>query len=471
MPHTSVRLLAGLSLILNASRERKAIEVPRTEAEADGIALNEGLLARSRNDRQCTQVAPGNGSPKSSIAKMHGNAHMAAQPIDERACSVGQMKILHGPVNVGNQPWVLSRAERRLGASSDLVIRSQTWLKYPADRVLSSEGARFIEVAMRSMAYGLRSQWQYDVLHFYFGQTFLSPGFPLSKPGLPFSKNAGLNNFLNRLTTIDLHVARLLGKKLFMTLQGCDVRLAQEGNRRNEWTMCAHGRCAMYQRCVDALDARRHFLISHILPLFDRVLYLNPEHGHLVPDGTFLPYASAEIDKFKLHLPASQGRPRIVHAPTDTGIKGTPMILEALKQLQSKYDFELILVENMPHSEALELYRSASVAIDQVLGGWYGGFAVEMMAMGKPVACYIRDIDMKFIPEAMRRELPVFNIRPGHLVEDIAAILEQRSGWETRGRESRKFVERWHNPDLIAKAMVEAYVRPDSKFELDPDRP
>jgi hypothetical protein len=395
---------------------------------------------------------------------------MAAQPIDERVCSVGQMKILHGPVNVGNQPWVLSRAERRLGASSDLITRNQTWLKYPADRVLSPEGAGFVEVAMRSMAYGLRSQWRYDVLHFYFGQTFLSPGFPLSNHRLLFSKNAKLNNFLNYLTTVDLHVARLLGKKLFMTLQGCDVRLAEEGNRRNEWTMCAPGHCTMYQWCVDALDNRRRFLINHLLPLFDQVFYLNPELGHMVPNGTFLPYASAELDKHKLHLPASHGRPRIVHAPTDTGIKGTPMILEALKQLRSTYDFELILVENKPHSEALELYQSASIAIDQVLGGWYGGFAVEIMAMGKPVACYVRDIDMKFIPEAMRRELPVFNIRPGHLVEDIAVILERRSEWEVRGRESRKFVERWHNPDLIAKAMLEAYAKPDSKFELDPDR-
>src|SRR5690242_12511572 len=97
------------------------------------------------------------------------------------------MRILHGPVNVGNQPWVLSRAERRLGASSDLVTRSETWLKYPADLVLSQEGAPFLEVAARSIAYGLRHQWQYDVLHFYFGQTYFSPGFSISK-------NATLNN-------------------------------------------------------------------------------------------------------------------------------------------------------------------------------------------------------------------------------------------------------------------------------------
>lgn len=165
------------------------------------------------------------------------------------------MKVLHGPVNVGNQPWVLSRAERRLGVSSDVTTRSHTWLKYPADRVLAREGAGSAETAVRSVAYGLGRQWRYDVLHFYFGQTFLAPGFPLSA-------NATLNELFSRLTTLDLHAARLLGKKLFMTLQGCDARLAKEGNIRNEWTMCASNGCEMYQKCVTSLDQRRHYLID-----------------------------------------------------------------------------------------------------------------------------------------------------------------------------------------------------------------
>jgi len=372
------------------------------------------------------------------------------------------MKILHGPVNIGNQPWVLSRAERRLGASSDLTTRSETWLKYPADLILSPEGARSTEIAMRSVLYGLRKQWSYDVLHFYFGQTFLSPGFPLFN-------NSVLNAAFNHLTTIDLHLARLLGTKLFMTLQGCDARLAGEGNKRNDWTMCAPEHCEIYQRCINGLDDRRRQLIDEILPLFDRVFYLNPELGHMVPNGQFLPYSSVEIDKFEIAPPSDRGRPKILHAPSDGRIKGTSMILDALKQLQSRYDFELILVEKKTHEEALSLYQSADLAIDQVLAGWYGGFAVETMAMGKPVACYIRESDMKFVPEAMGREMPIFRLDPGNLVEDIAAILDRRSEWESRGRDSRKYVERWHNPELIAKAMLEAYARPDSKFKLNSD--
>jgi glycosyltransferase involved in cell wall biosynthesis len=371
------------------------------------------------------------------------------------------MKVLHGPVNVGNQPWALSRAERRLGIASDLVVRSGTWLNYPADKTLSRDGSSFLEIAVRSVLFGLGVPWKYDVLHFYFGQTFLSPG-------RSFLKSPLLSRIYDYFSTVDLRVARLFGRKRFMTLQGCDARLAGEGNLRNDWTMCATGRCSLYQTCIEALDARRRHMISEVLPFFDRVFYLNPELGHVVPKGQFLPYASVEIEKFCVRLPSPEGRPTIVHAPSDGSIKGTPMILGALEQLKARYDFDLVLVEKKTHEEALAVYRSADIAIDQVLAGWYGGFAVEMMAMGKPVACYIREQDMKFVPQAMRDDLPILRINPGRLVDDLAAILERRAEWQDAGKRSRRYVERWHNPDHIAKAMLDAYRSSDSAFVLTP---
>lgn len=374
------------------------------------------------------------------------------------------MKILHGPINVGNQPWALSRAERRRGTASDLVVRSATWFEYPADRTLYDDSAGNFDKVFRSALFGLVALIRYDVLHYYFGTTFLHPGLALAKTGF-------INRTLHRLAVIDLQIAKSLGKKRFMTLQGCDVRLAGEGNKRNEWTMCAHGRCSAYQTCADLLDERRRHLISEVLPLFDRVFYLNPELGHVVPSGQFLPYANVEIEKFAPQFPSNEGRPRIVHAPSDGSIKGTPMILGALEQLKTRYDFDLILVEKKTQEEALALYRPADIAIDQVLAGWYGGFAVEMMAMGKPVACYIREQDMKFVPKAMRDDMPILRINPSRLVEDLAAILERRAEWQEVGKRSRRYVERWHNPDTIAIAMLAAYRSPDSLFDLNPDSP
>lgn len=40
------------------------------------------------------------------------------------------MKVLHAPVNVGNQPWILSRHERLLGIESDLVLNYNAQFVY-----------------------------------------------------------------------------------------------------------------------------------------------------------------------------------------------------------------------------------------------------------------------------------------------------------------------------------------------------
>jgi hypothetical protein len=76
---------------------------------------------------------------------------------------------------------------------------------------------------------------------------------------------------------------------------------------------------------------------------------------------------------------------------------------------------------------------------------------------------------MKFVPEVMRIDLPIFKINPGSLVDDIAAILDRRAEWPGRGRMLRNCVERWHNPDTVAKAMLAAYRTPDDMLELNPD--
>jgi hypothetical protein len=377
------------------------------------------------------------------------------------------LRILHGPTNIGNQPWALSRAERRLGNVSDLVVLSESWTKYPADKTLCEGDIGEREKTVRSFRFGLLALLRYDLLHYYFGLTFLYHGlFSID------STDETMKGRIRRyLATIDLRLARWFGRRRFMTLQGCDARLAGEGNRRNEWTMCAAGRCSAYPKCIDMLDAQRRGFIRNVLPLFDRVFYLNPELGHVVPQGQFLPYANVEIEKIEVALPSNNERPRVLHAPSDGSIKGTSMILGALEQLKSRYDFELILVENKTHKEAMALYRSADLAIDQVLAGWYGGFAVEMMAMGKPVACYIREEDMKFVSDGMKHEMPIFRIDPGRLVEDIATVFEQRAEWRSRGRMSRRYVERWHNPEIIAEAMIACYQDANSDFELNPDIP
>ncbi|MGH8337771.1 MAG: glycosyltransferase, partial [Gammaproteobacteria bacterium] len=108
------------------------------------------------------------------------------------------------------------------------------------------------------------------------------------------------------------------------------------------------------------------------------------------------------------------------------------------------------------------------LVIDQVLAGWYGGFAVEVMAMGTPVAAYIRDADLACVPPQMIAELPVLRIDPRTLEGDLARLLTEADTWPAIGQRSRRFVERWHNPRTIASALQRCYRDPKAKLQLSP---
>ena len=292
---------------------------------------------------------------------------------------------------------------------------------------------------------------RYDVLHCYFGRSLLQ-----------WDDFGGRNLF----PFLDLKIARRLGRKIFFTLQGCDVRLAGESNARNPVTMCRPDGCSAYAACIDNIDRGRRKLIETILPLADRVFVLNPELGHYVPGAIFLPYASAEVENVAVAARPQRPRPRVLHAPSDDSIKGSPLIEAALQELSREFDFEYVAVRKVPHAEALKLYQDADLVIDQVLAGWYGGFAVELMAMGKPVACYLRDEDLHFLPPQMRAELPLLRADPRALVADLRRIFLRRAEWPALGQAAREFVLKWHNPATIARAMVAAYRDPASRFSL-----
>ena len=324
-----------------------------------------------------------------------------------------------------------------------------TWLEYPADRVLTPTSGGGRRNVFERVRFGVQAAFQYDVLHYYFGQSYIYS-----------------SGDINTYNFADLKLARKLGRKVFMTLQGCDVRRAGASNGRNAITMCKSDGCSAYPVCLAQLDATRRFLSEEILPLCDRVFYLNPELGHDAGTGTFIPYANCDITTIAVAAPTVRKRPLVLHAPSNRAIKGSDLIESSLERLKDKFDFDYRPVTGLPHHEAMALYGAADLVIDQVLAGWYGGFAVEAMAMGKPVAAYIRDDDLAFVPTAMIADMPILRIDPRTLDADLMRIFEQRDTWASTGVLSRTFVERWHNPATIARALQRCYHDVNAPFDL-----
>lgn len=355
------------------------------------------------------------------------------------------LSIVHGPANVGNLPWVLSNEMKALGHDSRVIANYGTWLGYPADRIIGNAGDKSISnVAARALN-GLRQAVGNQVLHYYFGRAFFSWD--------DFGR-------LNPFPFADMRLAKGLGKRIVMTYQGCDARIASRSNASNAVTMCREGACAVYPQCIATLDDRRKETIRVVDSLADLVLFVNPELGHCLPRGSFLPYGNVDVMAVQPAPRKREGKPLILHAPSDPHIKGTRFIVEAIEALRGEFDFEFRLVEGLPHEEAMRLYADADLLVDQLLAGWYGGLGVELMAMGKPVACYVREEDLGFIPERMKADLPLYRIHPDSLVSDLRGILADQPNWDMMGRRSRDFVMRWHHPHKLAKVLLGSYAEP-----------
>ena len=356
------------------------------------------------------------------------------------------IRVLHCPENVGGHPSQLAAGERAIGLSSWCLTMVPHPFGYPADEIVwSTPPGR-----LRKLTDRVRIVWRalrdFDVVHFNFGQT-LFPARPL--PSAPRRLGVGAA-VTTALEMRDAELLRRRGKVIAVTFQGDDARQGDVSRRLFDITAATEVEQGYYTNETDEEKRRR-------IRRFDRVAHriyaLNPDLLHVLPShARFMPYASVNVRDWSPVPRRNSARPVVVHAPSHRGAKGTRHVIAAIERLRADgVDVDFRLIEGMPRDEARRHYEEAHLLIDQLLIGWYGGLAVELMALGKPVVCYIRDADLRFIPDAMRQALPIIRATPGNLYEVLKATLGQGlDALHRMGETGRRFVERWHDPIAVA---------------------
>ena len=344
------------------------------------------------------------------------------------------LRVLHAPGLAGGNPACLARAERELGLASWCLTTEPNPYRYPVDEQLPGPSHGRLAYELQRWRLLARALGDFDVVHFNFGRTF----FP----------NAW---------QADLPVLRALGKKIFMTYQGDDARQGDYCRAHFEITFAARVPPGYY---TDASDAEKRRRIAHVARHAHGIYALNPDLLHVLPAGAqFLPYANVDLSAWRPTAAPENPLPVLVHAPTHRQVKGTDLILEAAERLRAEGErFELVLAEGMSIAEARGAYARADLAIDQLFAGWYGGFAVEMMALAKPVLCYLREDDLKLVPRELLDDLPVIPVRPDSLHATLRDWLRApRERLQEVGRLGRAYVENWHDPMKIAARLKADY--------------
>jgi glycosyltransferase involved in cell wall biosynthesis len=333
--------------------------------------------------------------------------------------------ILHAPADVGGHAFGLSRGERELGLRSDVAVFSPGPFGYGTDIDLRAgvDHALPVRIARRA-AFLRRALERYDIFHFNFGQTLLT-----------------LRHF--GLALDELSLLRRRGKKVIVTYQGCDVRPFEACACRNP-------------RCVAESPARQP-RAARLTAFADRVLYLNPDLRRWLPTGRFIPYANVDPKEFAPEPPAEGDEIVVAHAPTDRDVKGTRHVVEAIEALRAEgASVRLDLMERLPREEVRRRLIAASVVVDQLLMGWYGGLAVEAMSLGRPVVSSVRDETPGDNP--FGDELPIVRSNPATILRDLRVLVEDASLRRELGAAGRRFVERHHDPRSVARQVLDGLV-------------
>jgi len=375
-----------------------------------------------------------------------------------------KLRILHCPTYGAGQSGKLAVAERLLGLSSTSISIEPVAYGFTIDRAWNPFRRGAIALLVKELLRWpllIRAICCADIIHYNFGQTIMPQWYGTMRPdqfnGVKRTGAFFLKFYIHSLEHLDIKLLKAAGKKIVFTYQGDDARQGDYCREHYEVTAANHVGGAYYSPDSDGNKRR---LIGQIAPYADRIYALNPDLLNILPEGAqFLPYANVDINTIKPVSQKPNEKRLVIHAPTHREIKGTEFILAAVeKLLQEGVDFDFQLIEGLSHNEALKLYARADLLIDQLLIGWYGGLAVELMAMGKPVICYVRENDLRYLPDQMRRDLPVINAQPDNIYDVLKQqLMAEENQMHDIGKLSRLYVETWHDPEKIAERLKMDY--------------
>jgi hypothetical protein len=277
---------------------------------------------------------------------------------------------------------------------------------------------------------------RYDVFH-----TFCDRGLLPASGGL-------------RIEPAEMDAIRRHGRRLYAYTYGADVRTRQATLALGRYNLCADcpepGR---FCTCDDERGARNIEAVQRhataLISMGDMLAY--------APDALNIHYWPVDTAKFAntgVDWPSGRSL-RVGHAPNHAHFKGTRYLVGAIEHLQAcGYPIELVSVSGVANSEVIALFRSCDIVADQFIAGFHGYTALEAMALGKPVLCYLRDTEAVIDPYTC----PIINCSPDTLEEILRRCLAGDFDLAELGRRSRSYIEHYYSLEAVAIRLGRLYL-------------
>jgi glycosyltransferase involved in cell wall biosynthesis len=97
------------------------------------------------------------------------------------------------------------------------------------------------------------------------------------------------------------------------------------------------------------------------------------------------------------------------------------------------------------------------VIVDQLNAGWYGVFAIEAMALGKPVVTFLHEEAVRRTEEAFGMPVPIVAATKENLAAVLRPLVESPEERRRVGAAGRAYVEEVHDLRRVADRLVDLY--------------
>lgn len=171
---------------------------------------------------------------------------------------------------------------------------------------------------------------------------------------------------------------------------------------------------------------------AHWLPIPVETEFFSPQH-RAVHEGVRIGYNAQRTD------------------PTKASFIPTLEIQDGIRRSGGRA-IPYPLKEVCSHKQMLEYYAQIDIWVDRIGHCFYGFSALEAASMGIPIITQIGSFEEQFVPDC-----PFLSVEREGVAAAIAELSQDQAARALLGKQSREFVVRRHDAQLIAKKCLQHY--------------
>ncbi len=349
-------------------------------------------------------------------------------PVGDRAVTRERPVLAVGPSNMAGQGWAWAKAvERALpDVSTEVLALDNGRFAFPADERVAPTTFTADAAWQRAREEHAARTWTHALL----------------EAGRPTLGTAHGKTF-----AADVPVLRAAGVRVGLVFHGSEIR--------DPARHAAHYAWSPFADATDDLTARLQRQVDVLRPLvqaFDGPKYVStPDLLDDVPGATWLPVVVDTGVWTPQPPPLERDVPVVLHVPSNTALKGTRRVEEALDDLVAEGAIDFRRLEGVAPEDMPTVLGAADVVLDQFALGSYGVLACQALAQGRLVVGHVDPV----VRARVAREIPIVEATPDTLGEVLRGLLANREAARAVAGQGPEFVAAFHDGTYSAAVLAD----------------